>query len=651
MSRKNDSNISTWALPKGAISRLGRGWVQDITFSPEGTYLVVGTRLGVWWYELSTLSPIALWETERGLVSAVAFSPCGRWLATGSWDGIVKVWDVKDGVCVAQLEQRRKRLKISQIVFSPDGQQLAASCQREAIVSVWHQKTGEEIARFEGHTTYRNCRPAIPLTFSPDGCLLTCASPNDTSQAADFISVWNVSTGECIAHLRGHTTQVYALSFSPCGGFLASGDRSGTLRVWDVAAAKTVAVSSEYAEKYRVIPSYSPSGTLFASGVGGSTITVWDTERGEKVAAFEHRDTISALRFSNGTHLAVAGPFDFKVWTAETSHQVSSISGHTHIPFSLTFSLDGETLASVGGGLATCWNVATKQPRWIRRANTRIRSVSISQDRSMRALGNKGNTFNVWNVETNETIATLTAHDKSVNEVVFSPKGGLWASGDIAGKVYVWDSQGKQTACSGHTGSIESLALSPDEKCLASASRDKTARVWDVASGDLIVSLVLTPLLDTNLYRGDASEIQKRRNSLAKAVTEPRPIQIENITFSPCGNIIAGGLLREIRLWDARTYDVRMSILPPPGCYYPFALTFSPCGRYLASGSWWQGTDKVSIRLWEVTTGENIATLWSHPTDVQDLAFSPDGTLLASGSFDSTILLWDMKPYLHHEIS
>ena len=89
-----NTDVTTWELPKGAIARLGRGIVSDLEPSPDGKHLAIATRIGVWWYELATMQPVALWETERGYVSALKFSYKGDLLAIGNADGHIKVWNI-----------------------------------------------------------------------------------------------------------------------------------------------------------------------------------------------------------------------------------------------------------------------------------------------------------------------------------------------------------------------------------------------------------------------------------------------------------------------------------------------------------------------------------------------------------------------------
>ena len=72
-----NTDVATWALPEGAIARLGRGRIDTLGFSPDEAHLVIGTCVGLWWYELATMKPVALWETERGMVCAFRFSPDG----------------------------------------------------------------------------------------------------------------------------------------------------------------------------------------------------------------------------------------------------------------------------------------------------------------------------------------------------------------------------------------------------------------------------------------------------------------------------------------------------------------------------------------------------------------------------------------------
>lgn len=650
----NEGALFTWALPKGARARLGRGVVQDVVFSPDRNILAVGTHIGVWLYNMSPLCPTAVWDTPRGVITAVAFSPDGHLLATGNWDGDVKVWDVQNQQCVSKMHREASFDAVSQLAFSPDGQHLAASGGRYGPVYVWHADTGEEVYNFNVEKTWdRSQLPdIIPLVFSATGNWIAAATRENA------VSVWDIERGERIACLRGHTERVVAMAISPCSRFITTGDEKGTLQQWQVSTPHQMGHPVQYSSN-PVIPTYTQEGTLLAAAIYKHSIAIWDVNNREKIDTFEHRGKITGRCFSNGTHLAVAGERDFKVWERR-SNTTSTISGHTSPPQSLTFSRDGQTLTSVemDGALAS-WDVNEKRrhpPKYFDEA-TRIVSIYICSTGNIFALGMKKNTLTVWDVEMDQTIATCKAHEKRVYEAVFAPKGSVWASGDTDGKVCVWKREGKEIVLAGHTDSIVGMAFSPDEKRLASVSRDQTARVWDVSSGKEIISLGLSPPLSTdsppttpglnaNVYKGDADTIKA---VLQGEASRYRQTLIRAITFSPDGNFLAAGMEGGIRLWDARTYETHRVILLPRECRRQFALAFSPCGGYMASGTWWWNTEKAPIYLWNVASGENIITFWGHPTDVQDLAFSPDGSLLASGSFDGTILIWDMKPYLDHE--
>ena len=175
-----------------------------------------------------------------------------------------------------------------------------------------------------------------------------------------------------------------------------------------------------------------------------------------------------------------------------------------------------------------------------------------------------------------------------------------------------------QDNLSGHTDHVWSLAFSPDGKRLVSGAGDKTARIWDVETGVEIAQLPLE-----------------------------KPFTPMALTYSPCGKMIAGGMLHGVNIWCAEKLVLLRSIPQPEDSIRTFAISYSPCGRYLASGTWWQeGMEKMAIRLWDVSTGENIHTFWGHTTDVEFLEFSPDGTILVSGSFDGTAMLWDLKPFI-----
>ena len=128
------------------------------------------------------MEPVALWETERGMLSALKFSSDGALLATGNSDGAIKIWDVQNHRCLMEKQRMGRSDRAYELVFSPDGQCLASSGGRYDAVYVWHLKTCEQIAKFtvDEELQPRHRPPAIPLAFSPDGTVLASGSYDGT---------------------------------------------------------------------------------------------------------------------------------------------------------------------------------------------------------------------------------------------------------------------------------------------------------------------------------------------------------------------------------------------------------------------------------------------------------------------------------------
>lgn len=686
-----DPEGATWALPDGAIARFGKGIVLSgggpkLALPPGGMYFAVQTRIGLWWYEMSSKSPIALWETERGLIAATDFSPDGEWIAIANWDGDLKVMDVQTGECLAQMKSmethnvyehivfspdckqiatanqdgtlevldihrgeciaqmdrgERKDLSndISQLKFSPDGQYIATIADNPEVYSihddrlvnpdiegmqthVWHPETGMPIVKFAGSR----------LTFSPDSRLLAGATPDEFTGDVDrvdrCISVWDIATAERIAHFMAHSNWIDAITFSPCGEFLTSSSRDESLRVWDVVTGDQKTAYTDF-QVPRITPFYSTEGELFAIVEAQDTIKVWNMECREKIEIPElHPRSIDARWFSEFPQVALSYMRSDTALSEKPKtgniHTFSTFRESACFPNPVMFLPDGKILATRGfhNGIVL-WDVARKQIREILLKDTRITSFTVLPSGNMRAVNIQDQNVSVWDdaEESDEPIAEFTETEKAhlIWHIAFAPTDDLLAVGSREGTIYLYDFKRneKLKPLAGHTDFIWSMAFSPDGKRLASGSSDRTNRLWDVVSGEEIATFHLD---------------------------EPRTLM--DVVFSPCGNLIAGGMFGELRLWCAENLTTLFAIQQPQK-QAPYALAFSPCGKYLASGTWWEkGMEKMAIRLWDVTSGENIATLWGHPTDIQSLAFSPDGALLATGSFDCSILLWDLKPFI-----
>jgi WD40 repeat protein len=263
-----DNKVLLWDAVSGEnCATLPRpGTVVALAFSPDSSWLVSnsGDWLDVW--NVATTKREKRIKGRGSSIRAIAVSPDGSRIATADWVGNATISHVATGAEVYSFQRARVSTEGTGLAYSPDGRWLAMIGEDHTQIDICDSQTFHRSAQLTGHTGVVNS-----VAFSGNGLLLTSASTDRT------VRVWDVAAVKCVAVLTGHTDEVFSAVFHPDGKRLASAGRDRAVWLWDLATGQEVA-RLEGHTNYVFSLAFSPDGRSLASGSGDGTVRIWDTE-------------------------------------------------------------------------------------------------------------------------------------------------------------------------------------------------------------------------------------------------------------------------------------------------------------------------------------------------------------------------------------
>lgn len=448
-------------------------FVLALDFSPDGNWLLgAGSDNRLLQWSLSEPSPeetVSCFVGHEDDLTVVRFAPSGKVFASGAKDGAVQLWD----------GERRGS---------------ASGCSRTPL-----------------RTLVGHFNTVFDIRFSPDGQTVATASADTT------VRLWDVNTGKPLLNLLGHTAPVERIAFLYNGEQVISAGWDGSTRTWDVTGYPDVRASRDSSERSshvlimtkdgRTVVRDRTTGEVYRQGRFNSANTgaidqrgesvaisffdgstrVYSVDNGEEFAAFRaHAGRITTLDLSADGQRVASGGIDgyARLWDSRSGKKLGEIELR-YVVGTMAFSPDDRHLL-VGdeSGAEVLWELATDRRTTLAGHSQSPDSVAWSGDAQWLATGSQDKTVLIWSLPGGEPAQTLTFPD-IVFGVAFSPDSSrlLAVSGPLVHRYDVNGWREIQPALEGHENFVTSAAFSPDGSRIATASWDRTARVWDAETG------------------------------------------------------------------------------------------------------------------------------------------------------------------------
>ena len=618
-----DNVLRVWDLATGqerAVLRGHASHVRDCVFSSDGQLLLSAGRdqqMKLWQPDSSgeslTLGADAVTK-QADAVLAARFSRDGTQIVTANRDRTATLWDARQQTPLQTFAEGHDFLA-SSAVFSADGTRLGTGAG-DGTARIWDVATGTEILQLD------NTGRTAAIAVSPDGQWIATGSPDNNAL------VWNAQTGEQVAELAGHEAAVTSLAFSPDGQTLATGDDLGRCRLWIHQTSTDKWVGSHWLRGHsREISAmaFVDQGKRLVTASGDNTCGQWNVATGQELTerVLRHPDWVTDMAVSHdGTRvLTSCDDGKLRLWSLANARVLREIKATGEVVFtSVDLSPDGSQAlaATAANGKVQIWDLTTGDETttndgaaWMEfgdRAGILWAARFAPQGDQVLTIG--GNDARLWDVETREPVVRFSPHG-AVAAADISPDGKLLVTGSWDRSAKIWDiATGKAVRkLDGlHQGYVNSVEFSPDGQTILTASDDGTARLWDAATGEP-----------------------------SETILQGHESRIRQASFSRDGtHVLTTANDKTARIWDRHTGETLQTLVG-----HEWAVL---CGEFSRDGERIiTGSEDNTARIWDASTGKPLLKLAGHTDSITSVAFSPDGRRAVTASQDNTAKLWDAE--------